>query len=190
MVDKDILRVYDNSSSSGRVDLICKHYSTFLGLIESFTEGIVYMIEDAIDLSVRRENGDLGVRIQVGDGCGNPTLRKAFSNITIRDDVMKCDFSDGLLEEIEDGELFVKTAFVLKRMRRDYKLLKSQIDRLPEQDKQLFLEFMQKNKSIKEISSEFQMQLETAHQKVRRIKNDMKRTITIYTEGEIKDLWK
>ena len=189
MVDKDILRVYDNSNSSGRVDLICKHYSTFLGLIESFTEGIVYMIEDAIDLSVRRENGDLGVRIQVGDGCGNPTLRKAFSNITIRDDVIKCDFSDGLLEEIEDGELYVKTALVLKRMRRDYKLLKSQLDRLTDEDRQLFLTYMQKDKTLKEISSELQILTVSAQQKIRRIRNDMKESITIYVEGGIKDLW-
>ena len=40
-----IIEIYAKADAAGRVDIICKNYSNFIGIVDGYTEGLRYMIE-------------------------------------------------------------------------------------------------------------------------------------------------
>lgn len=54
-----VLQRYSMADTAGRVDIICKHYSNFWRIIESFTEGLRYMIEKKSSCTIVRLSSGL-----------------------------------------------------------------------------------------------------------------------------------
>lgn len=40
-----IIKNYEKADVAGKVDIICKNYSNFIGIVDGYTEGLRYMIE-------------------------------------------------------------------------------------------------------------------------------------------------
>ena len=40
-----MIKIYVDASSAKRVDIIIKHYTDFMGIVDGYTEGLRYMIE-------------------------------------------------------------------------------------------------------------------------------------------------
>mgnify|MGYP000115636406 CR=1 FL=1 len=40
-----IIEIYARADAAGKVDIICKNYSNFIGIVDGYTEGLRYMIE-------------------------------------------------------------------------------------------------------------------------------------------------
>lgn len=40
-----IIKNYEKANAAGKVDIICKNYSNFIGIVDGYTEGLRYMIE-------------------------------------------------------------------------------------------------------------------------------------------------
>ena len=45
MAEMNLIKIYVDASSAKRVDIIIKHYTDFLGIVDGYTEGLRYMIE-------------------------------------------------------------------------------------------------------------------------------------------------
>ena len=73
MSEKNLFRIYVGASSEKRVDIIIKHYTDFMGIVDGYIEGLRYMIECEKDSNSHREMGELGVRVQTGGITGDPT---------------------------------------------------------------------------------------------------------------------
>ena len=41
-----IIKNYAKADAAGKVDIICKNYSNFIGIVDGYTEGLCYMIEN------------------------------------------------------------------------------------------------------------------------------------------------
>ena len=41
-----IIKNYAKADVAGKVDIICKNYSNFIGIVDGYTEGLCYMIEN------------------------------------------------------------------------------------------------------------------------------------------------
>lgn len=59
-----IIEIYAKADAAGRVDIICKNYSNFIGIVDGYTEGLRYMIESEKAYNRKKNHGDLGVRVQ------------------------------------------------------------------------------------------------------------------------------
>ena len=59
-----IIEIYARADAAGRVDIICKNYSNFIGIVDGYTEGLRYMIESEKAYNRKKNHGDLGVRVQ------------------------------------------------------------------------------------------------------------------------------
>ncbi len=116
MAQASILKKYSVADASGKVDIICKNYANFPGIIDSFTEGIRYMIEQEKMYNRKAESGDLGVRVQTLGSCIDVTANEAINNVITREAIIACDFSGGVLEGVDRREQFQKDAFVLRNM--------------------------------------------------------------------------
>ena len=62
MSEKNLFRIYVGASSEKRVDIIIKHYTDFMGIVDGYIEGLRYMIECEKDSNSHREMGELGVK--------------------------------------------------------------------------------------------------------------------------------
>ena len=80
MADKNLIKIYVDANSAKRVDIIIKNYSSFIGIVEGYTEGLRYMIECEKESNLHSEMGDLGVRIHGGGVISDPTAKKAVRN--------------------------------------------------------------------------------------------------------------
>ena len=59
-----IIEIYARVDAAGRVDIICKNYSNFIGIVDGYTDGLRYMIESEKAYNRKKNHGDLGVRVQ------------------------------------------------------------------------------------------------------------------------------
>ena len=57
-----IIKNYAKADAAGKVDIICKNYSNFIGIVDGYTEGLCYMIENEKAYNCKQSRGDVGVR--------------------------------------------------------------------------------------------------------------------------------
>ena len=100
MAEKNLIKIYVDASSAKRVDIIIKHYTDFLGIVDGYTEGLRYMIECEKESNSHRALGDLGVRVQTGGTTSDPTAKKAIRNVMTREALINCDFSGDVMEGV------------------------------------------------------------------------------------------
>ena len=125
---RNILNVYEKADSAKKVDIIIRYYPNFLGIVNSYTEGLLYMIENEKAYNRSKNRGDLGVRVQTSGKHSDITADTAISNIITRDAIIACDFSGDVRDGVDRGEEFQKEAFLLrmidsKHMRQILKII-------------------------------------------------------------------
>ena len=60
----NIIKVYAQADSAKKVDIIIRYYPNFMGIVESYTDGLRYMIENEKAFNRQANRGELGVRVQ------------------------------------------------------------------------------------------------------------------------------
>ena len=81
----NIVKIYADSDSASKVDMICKHYPNFIGIVDGYTEGLRYMIENEKKYNGKAAYGDLGVRVQSLGHYTDLTGDSAVDNVMTRD---------------------------------------------------------------------------------------------------------
>lgn len=160
-----ILQRYSMADTAGRVDIICKHYFNFLGIIESFTEGLRYMIEN----EKYTDNGGI-------------IKRPASSAAIIKEAIVTCDFSGDVFEGITRKEVYQKQAVMLKCMRQDYELFNRLLSILGHDELRIFKCYLTGEKNISSIAEDEGIQYESVVQRVRRAKVKIKRQMIVFLE--------
>ncbi|MBP3196414.1 MAG: sigma-70 family RNA polymerase sigma factor, partial [Butyrivibrio sp.] len=175
---------YASADAAGRVGLIYSNFATFLGTVDSRTDGLVYLIENEKALSRRKANGNLGVRVQtstISDITGNT----ATGNVMTRDALVECDFSGGVLDGTERGDLFIKEAYLLQDMRRDYKLFVTQLYNLEEREREMLVCFMKRNKSLSQLADELSIEESSVRKRLSRSRKKLWGQMIDYMEGRV-----
>lgn len=184
MAEKNLIKTYMSSSFEKRVDIIIKNYTNFMGIVDGYTEGLRYMIESEKESNSRQSIGDLGVRVQSGGMPSDTTAKKAIRNVLTRDALINCDFSGNVLEGVDRAEMYIRDAYILRDMRKDYNLFNSQLGILgTEQD--MFLRYIRKEATLGVLAEERGISYETVQQKIVKIKNRLKQQVVGFMEGNL-----
>ena len=178
-----IIKNYAKADAAGKVDIICKNYPNFIGIVEGYTEGLCYMIENEKAYNRKQSRGDLGVRVQTSGMYSDITADTAISNVITKDAIIACDFSGDVLEGVDRVEEFQRDAYTLRRMRTDFELFNSQLCRLGKNESRIFRDYLSGEKDIGDIAEEEGIQYESAAQKVRRAKVKIKVQMIGFLEG-------
>ena len=112
----NLLKDYEMADASKRVDLICRYYPDFLGFVESYTEGLKYMIQNEKAYNRKSEIGELGVRVQTLGHNSDITANMAIENVMTKDAIVACDFSGDILDGTDYGEKYKQQAILLHRI--------------------------------------------------------------------------
>ena len=83
-----IIKNYAKADAAGKVDIICKNYSNFIGIVDGYTEGLRYMVESEKAYNRRRNHGDPGVRVQAAGIHSDITSDTAISNVITREAII------------------------------------------------------------------------------------------------------
>ena len=84
-----MIEIYARADVAGRVDIICKNYSNFIGIVDGYTEGLRYMIESekaynrkkmgfsqGVDISFLSEEAQQWVEVIIEEqGCNVSTVQ-------------------------------------------------------------------------------------------------------------------
>lgn len=184
MARANFVKQYADADAAGRVDIICKNYPIFLGIVDSSTDGLIYVIENEKAYNKRSSNGDTGVRVQKSRST-DTTADTATNNVMIRDALIACDFSGGVLDGTDRAEEFKQEAFTLQKMRADYDLFNSQLKILKPQERQLFVGFISREMDYGMIADEIGSGLDYAVLKIHRAKMKIKGKMIDYLEGNL-----
>ena len=180
-----IIKIYINADPAKKVDIICKHYPNFIGIVDSYTEGLRYMIENEKSYNQKASIGDLGIRVQSIGHYTDTTGDTAVNNVTVRDALIRCDFSEGILNGIDSSEEIQRKAFILKDMRKDYELFNNQLQILSENEYKLFQNYLRREKTIMDIAETEGIQYDSALQKLRRLKKKIKIQMIGFLDGNM-----
>lgn len=173
--EKSIVKIYFNSDAEKRFEILCQNFSVFPGIIESYTEGLVYQIQAERDYNRRKATGDLGVSIQKIGWASDPTAKKAVDNVMTRNAVITCEIEGKEFEQLEHKEEYKQDAYTLQLMRTDYNLFSKQLCILNQKDRELFTKYISREQCLGDIADELEIQYESAYQRVRRIRRKMKK---------------
>ena len=183
MTEKNLIRVYTGATSEKRIDIIIKNYTKFIGIVDGYTDGLRYMIECEKESSHRQSAGDLGVRVQTGGMTSDPTARKAINNVITREALINCDFSGNVLDGVDQAEVYIRDAYILRDMRKDYNLFNSQLGILGT-EKETFTKYLLKEKTISDIAEDQGITYESARQQMQKIKVRMKKQVKRFMDGQ------
>ena len=127
MIEMNLIQAYGNSSAEKRIDIIRNNYPNFLEIVDGYIEGLCYMIESGRKSNGFGERDKLGMEIQIGNMKSEFMQKKAIRNALTREALLKCDFSGGALDGVKNPEDYIWDAKILREMRRDYNVFKSQL---------------------------------------------------------------
>lgn len=183
MVEENLIRLYKHSSPEKRVDIIIRNYTRFMGIVESYIDGLRYMMECERESTKAKVSDNLGVRVQTSGRKSDPTAKDTIRNVLTRDAIRNCDFSDGVLEGISHADVFIQNAYILRDMRNDYDLFNSQLGILGI-EKEMFIKYIRKETTLSAIAEERGISYETVQQKMVKIKKQIKRQMVGFMEGK------
>ncbi len=180
----EIVRKYEKANDKGRVEIICKNYSNFRGIVESCTDGLCYQIYTEHEYLRSRSIGDLGVRVQTSN-INDITQSTATTRTMIREAIVANDFSGGELEGIDRAVEYARKSFILHVMRTDYDLFKSQLKQLEDEDRELLEGFLLGKHDYFDLAEKNNIQYHSAVQKIRHIKVIVKNSFLEYKAFEV-----
>lgn len=180
---RNILNAYAKADSAKKVDIIIRNYPNFMGIVDGYTEGLRYMIENEKAFNRKRNSGELGVRVQTSGKHSDITANSAISNVITRDAIIACDFSGDVLEGVDHGEEFQRDAILLRTMRNDYELFNQQLGILDKEEAEVFVQFIRKEKGIADIAEDKGIVYESAQQRIHRAKRKIKIQMLEFLEG-------
>lgn len=127
MIEMNLIQAYGNFSAEKRIDIIRNNYPNFLEIVDGYIEGLCYMIEYERGSNGFGERDNLGMEIQIGNMKSEFMQKKAIRNVLTREALLKCDFSGDVLDGVEKSEDYIRDAKILREMRRDYNVFRSQL---------------------------------------------------------------
>lgn len=184
MDDRNFIRKYVKADSKQKVDIIFRHYSDFMGIIDGYTEGLRYMIECEKDYNHRAAKGDLGVRVQSGGSISDPTAVAAIRKVITTEALINCDFSGDVLEDVDHAEEYMKDAYVLRSMRSDYALFTGQLAILGDK-RDFFEKYLRGEINLMEYATQSGIAYETAKQKTYNIRNQIRTQVVGFMDKKM-----
>ena len=118
-----------------------------------------------------------------GGMTSDPTARKAINNVITREALINCDFSGNVLDGVDQAEVYIRDAYILRDMRKDYNLFNSQLGILGT-EKETFTKYLQKEKTISDIAEDQGITYESARQQMQKIKVRMKKQVKRFMDGQ------
>lgn len=174
----NIIKKYAKASPELKVDIICKYYPQIDGIINARIAGMKYIIWEEKEKNRRADHGELGVRIQSGNGYSDPTGNEASFRADLEEAIRMCDFSGDILDGIEYPERIIEEAHVLKDMKEIQNLYNLQMNCLIGEDRNIFEKYLNQEMNLTDIASSCGIEYHSAVKKITKIRKFVNQEVT------------
>lgn len=101
-----------------------------------------------------------------------------------REALINCDFSGDVMEGVDRAEEFIRDAYLLRDMRKDYELFNRQLSILGT-EKETFEKYLRREKTLIDIAEEQGITYESAQQKIHKIRLRVKKQVVGFMDGKM-----
>lgn len=86
----NIIRRYADAAPESKVDIICRHYPQIDGIINARIAGMKYINWEEKEKNRQADLGELGIRIQSGNGYSDPTSNDGHFRADLESAIRSC----------------------------------------------------------------------------------------------------
>ncbi len=173
MAEVNIVTKYTNGNSKVRIGIIFHNYPYFPKLIEGYKEGLIHEITTQTMYNKRRENGDLGIRIQSSGHHSDMTANAAIENVMIGNLLDEGVLSEDILEYVDDRQETTQKIIIYLMMKGEYNVIQAQMESVYGLDKEILIPYMTKQKNVYEIADEVGIEPDSVRKRIYRIKKNL-----------------
>ena len=173
MAEVNIVTKYTNGNSKVRIGIIFHNYSYFPKLIEGYKEGLIHEITTQTMYNKRRENGDLGIRIQSSGHHSDMTANAAIENVMIGNLIDEGILSEDILEYVDDRQETTQKIIIYLMMKGEYNVIQAQMESVYGLDKEILIPYMTKQKNVYEIADKVGIEPDSVRKRIYRIKKNL-----------------
>ena len=175
----DFVTQYFEATTEERVNLIFRHYDNFLDMVAAGIQEVIFIINEEIDYNRLRDSLEY-TRTSSGT-VSDPTYRKAVQRVSVEEAVKTCSFDNDALDGVEHRQAFIRRAYNLRKMQRDFEVVADNIQALKQQDRDYLLPVLLNEKTIEEIAIESSVSYGTVATRICRLKS--------YVRGNVSNLY-
>ena len=173
-----ILRKYSNAKPEMKVDIICKYYTQIDEIINARIAGMKYFIWEEKKKSKLADKGELGVKVQCRNRYSDPTGEEGSFRADLENAIRNCCFSEDILEGISDPEKIISESMILKQMREIKGLYDMQISCLVDEDRGLYMKYLNHEMNLTEIASSCGIEYHSAVKRISKLRRYIKQEVT------------
>lgn len=173
MAEVNIVTQYNNGNPKIRIGIIFHNYPFFPEVIKGYKEGLIHEITAQTMYNKRRQNGDLGIRIQNFGHHSDITANAAVENVMIEEFLDDGFLSDDILEFVDDKEKTTQKIIRYLMMKGEYNVIRTQLESVYGIDKDILLPYLTKEKNIYEIADKVGIEPDSVRKRIYRIKKNM-----------------
>lgn len=166
----NIIRTYADAKPDMKINIICRFYPQIDGIIDARIASMKYIIWEELERKRNASYGDLGVRVQGGHDCNDPTSNEATFLADLEASIRNCNFSGDFLVNIEQFEWIIAEANILNELRQIRDLYNLQIACLRGDERILYQRYLNQEMTITDIATHCRIEYHSAVKKISRIR--------------------
>ena len=114
----------------------------------------------------------------------DPTAKKAIRIVLTRESLINSDLSRDVMDGVDRADEYMRDAYLLRDMRKDYELFRRQLCILGT-EKDTFEKYLCGEKNLVDIAEEQGITYESAQQKIHKIRSRVKKQIIGFMDGRM-----
>lgn len=175
-----IVDAYATADIKGRIEIILDNYPNFLKIMDGYEESLKFLIINDRKVSRRKGREELGIRVQIS-GTSDTTADAAIERVMLSEAIRNGDMEEEL-KDLECSEQYRKEAEVIRDMRDDYSLIKSQIKTLPWSEYRVLDSYLNGAHDLLKLADETECTYDGVKNRLKRARNHIRQSTTFYLE--------
>lgn len=166
---------YEKGSATQRISFLCDNFTVMEPMIRNYREDLITEVMEQKANGHRGEDEGLGVRIQVAFCRRNdPTANKAINRMEIAKAIDEGYLDENFFDGTDDREELIRKVTCYHLANAGYQRFVAKLKEMKPRDREIFLPYVRKEKSIEDLADEMQIQYESVVRKICRIKEQMR----------------
>lgn len=161
---------YAGGEPAEQFDFLYENFSILQELLKDYREELIMEVIEQKAYNRRSQNGDLGVRIQVSMGIGNPTMNKAIEHMTVAQAIDEGLLDEDFFEDTDDKQELIRKVTCYYRVNADLEIFTSKLGTMCLKDQNIIRPYLLREKSMDDLAVDLGIDYRSAVKHVYRIK--------------------
>lgn len=154
-------------------EFLYENFSIQKEILEDYREDLIDEVIEQKAYNRRSDRGDLGVRVQVTVGTGNPTMNLSIEHLTIEQAIDKGVLDDDFFKDTDDQEELIRKVSCYHRINEDFRIFNSKLGTMSLKDQRILRPYLLQEKSLDDLAEDLGIDYHSAVKHIYRIKKKL-----------------